>query len=230
MEDRYGTLNRLQDQRRVHQELGLREVGDSTTVIWERAGAEDGGGIGAVLAVGYERVLYGDGGPYIEVMGSQVRWEAWPHFHDKSGFQAYYDEYFTAASYGTWSRRWEAWNPRHSDGVLMLYAQRYAVDDRPWAPGAASSPHAFRSGGYADYRPGYFYITTDGSLIATGDQQNQELDPKTGAPILPNVRPPPCRDLVSNDKEVDNEFQGCWDFRMGRCHRGFACKWKHLPH
>jgi hypothetical protein len=220
LKDPEGTLNRLRDQQRVQEYLGLREVGDSSTVLRERQGI--GGPPGAVLAVGYERVLYGDGGAYIELHSSQVCWSSWPHFHDKSGFNlSYYDEYFTPRSYGVWCERWDSWDPSPTEGILMLYAQRYAVDDRPWAPGAASQPHLKRQGGYADYRPGFFYITADGALMSAHECEDSP----------PMAEPPPPEE-VGAAKWRSGTAGGasesiCWDWRSGRCMRGYMCKWRH---
>lgn len=167
--DEYYTMNRLTDQRRVQKRLGLAEVGDSHTVFFERAPGTSAVIRGAVLAVGYERVLYGDHGPYVELSPDQIRWESWPHFFDKRNYEAYYDEYYTESSHHVWWARWECWHPRPSDGVLMLYAQRHSVADRPWAPGCRARPHEERLEGYADYRPGYFYIAAEEALICTHD-------------------------------------------------------------
>lgn len=176
LEDPHFTLNRLKDQWRVQAQMHLCEVGNSSTVFRERlANGSDGEAgswpssaspLGLVLAIGYERVLYGDGGPFIELNEQQICWKAWPRFHDKSEYHmSYYDEYFTRKSYVSWVERWDKWDANPSRGLLMLYAQKSAVDDRPWAPGAAVHPHARREHGYADYRPGYFYMAADASLI-----------------------------------------------------------------
>jgi hypothetical protein len=221
LKDPHGTLNRLLDQQRVQGHLGLREVGDSTTVLRERQGAQ--GPPGPVLAVGYERVLYGDGGAYIELHSSQIRWRSWPHFRDKSDYdQSYYDEYFTARSYSSWVERWDSWNPRHNEGILMLYAQRYTVDDRPYAPGAAWQPHTARQGGYADYRPGYFYITADGALISAHEGEDEP----------PLCEPPPPEEAGTaaslRSGTQGGAWESCWEWQAGKCSRGFMCKWRHV--
>lgn len=172
--DPHQTMNRLRDQRRVQESLGLCEVGDSATVFRERIPSQsrrknDGRQVcEPILAVGYERVLYGDGGAYIEVRRDQVRWDAWPHFFNKNVYHwSYYDEYYTVNSHALWRQQWDSWSSSPSNGVLMLYAQRAPVDDRPWAPGAGGIFHQHRPFGYADYRPGYFYFAADDTLIST---------------------------------------------------------------
>jgi len=162
--DSHQTMNRLFDQLRVWEHLALSEVGDSTTVFRERLPLCSRSS-GAVIAVGYERVLYGDGGPFLEVSAEQVHWDAWPHYFDKSWYHAYFDEYYTWASHQAWRARWDRWDPNPTKGLLLLYAQVRTVADRPWAPGSGPLPHAGRASGYADYRPGYFYFAADRKLI-----------------------------------------------------------------
>jgi hypothetical protein len=170
--DRHQTLNRLRDQWRVQKQLGLGEVGDDKTVFRERVPSEltqmqypDNFPI--VVAVGYERIVYGDHGAYIELSESQIRWRAWPHYFDKRKYNSYFNEYYTRASHIMWESKWKRWDSNPTKGVLMLYAQSRSVSDRPWAPGAGSEPHAGRPNGYADYRPGYYYVAADPNLIIT---------------------------------------------------------------
>jgi hypothetical protein len=171
--DRHQTLNRLRDQWRVQAQLGLGEVGDDTTVFRERVPAQFAqtqmqhphNNFPIVFAVGYERIVYGDHGPYIELSESQIRWKAWPHYFDKRKYNSYFNEYYTRASHCVWESKWRRWDPNPTKGVLMLYAQSKSVSDRPWAPGAGSEPHAGRPNGYADYRPGYYYVAADESLV-----------------------------------------------------------------
>jgi hypothetical protein len=171
--DRHHTLNRLRDHWRVQKQLGLGEVGDDTTVFRERVPPQLGHmqfsdhNFPTTIAVGYERIVYGDHGPYIELSESQIRWKAWPHYFDKRKYNSYFNEYYTKASHFLWETKWKRWDANPSKGVLMLYAQSRSVSDRPWAPGAGSEPHAGRPNGYADYRPGYYYVAADPSMIIT---------------------------------------------------------------
>lgn len=175
--DRHQTMNRLRDLWRVERQLKLREIGDDVTVFRERIlpsvsyESRPPNDTPVVFAVGYERVVYGDHGPYIEFSSSQIRWKAWPHFFDKRKFNSYYNEYYTKASHSIWEAKWSQWDPNPTNGVLMLYAQSLPVSDRPWAPGAGSTaPHAGRPTGYADYRPGFFYLTADESFVIAESQ------------------------------------------------------------
>jgi len=178
--DRHQTMNRLKDLWRVERTLNdLNEVGDDTTVFRElilpnvSAESRPPNNKPVVFAVGYERVVYGDHGPYIEFHESQIRWKAWPHYFDKKKYNSYFDEYYTRSSHSIWDAKWRMWDPNASKGVLMLYAQNRSVSDRAWAPGAASyGPHCGRATGYADYRPGYFYLTADAAFISVEKQES----------------------------------------------------------
>eukprot|EP00929_Paragymnodinium_shiwhaense_P039820 TRINITY_DN20865_c0_g1_i1.p1 TRINITY_DN20865_c0_g1~~TRINITY_DN20865_c0_g1_i1.p1 ORF type:complete len:490 (+),score=74.31 TRINITY_DN20865_c0_g1_i1:95-1564(+) len=171
LQDPFQTMNRLKDQLHVQATLGLREVGNDNTVFREKAipgttSSSASSSPGVIVATGYERILYGDHGAYVEVRPEQVNWEAWPHYFNKRTYNSYYDEYYTAASHKRWETAWEHWNWKPK-GILLLYAQLHAVADRPWAPGASNeNAHAFRPHGYADYRPGYFYFAADSMVIS----------------------------------------------------------------
>lgn len=174
--DRHQTMNRLKDQAKVLRQLQLSEVGDDTTVFQERIipnkyGFSAGADTPVVIGVGYERIVYGDHGAYIEFSNSQLNWKAWPHFFDKRKYNSYFNEYYTMASHAQWEMNWKSWDKNPTKGVLMLYAQSRSVSDRPWAPGCMSDPHAGRPSGYADYRPGYFYVAADEALIIVDKKQ-----------------------------------------------------------
>jgi hypothetical protein len=170
--DRHQTMNRLRDLWRVQRQLHLSEVGDDTTVFQERVmpHMNYANCPPVVIAVGYERIVYGDHGPYIEFASSHICWKAWPHYFDKRKYNSYFNEYYTKASHSLWEAKWNCWDPNPMKGVLLLYAQSRPVTDRPWAPGAGSDPHAGRPAGYADYRTGYYYAAADESLIIVDKQ------------------------------------------------------------
>lgn len=122
---------------------GLQEIGDDSTVICESAS-----GLG--IAMGYTRLVCNERGTFVELSAEQVCWHAWLYFFDKSHYDAHFDEHYTEVSHKQWEENWQEQRPKPSRGVLMLYAQRRVVSNRPWA---------------ADVRPGYFYIMADPSLI-----------------------------------------------------------------
>jgi len=181
--DRHQTMNRLRDLWKVQRQLKLSEVGDDVTVFKERilpnVSPENRppSDKPVVLAVGYERIVYGDHGAYIEFSSSQIRWKAWPNYFDKQKYNSYFNEYYTKASHSLWEARWQLWDPNASRGLLMLYAQSKSVCDRPWAPGCQTDPHAGRPTGYADYRPGYFYAAADEFLVSVENHDCKSVIP-----------------------------------------------------
>lgn len=253
LRDPHGTLNRLKDQWRVQEQLQINELGDGSTTFYERP--QKGLRGSKILAVGYERVLFGDDGPYVELKHQQVRWEAWPHFHNKKGYQnSYYDEYYTDLSHALWCRRWHQWTPHPTAGLVMLYAQTHPVNDRPWAPSAGMRPHAWREHGYADYRPGYYYLAADANLISATQAKGKSDRAKKSGGDGPACDEPPGKGDAACGEEADGQgpppdacaprpagapehrAQGpavevgwnvCWNYKAGRCDRGASCKWRH---
>jgi len=225
--DAYHTMGRFKDQRTVQETLGLKEIGDLTTVFREVIGECI---LGPVVANGYERVVYGDHGPYIEFTHDQINWDAWPHFHDKSSFGAHrcYDEHYTAHSFPIWQQRWEDAKkntapgsaPRpNADGLLMLYEQTQRVDHRPFAPGAWT-PGRQTGTGYADYQEGCFYMTASCKLIAVEGRNVKNYTEGYSAD----------RAVLSVFKESNvapATTSLCWQWQEGRCWKGDACKWSH---
>jgi len=235
--DPHLTNNRLKDQRRVQDTLGLKEVGDETVIFREVSTADSGAeSLGPIIAYGYERVIYGDHGPYIEFNQEQVNWSSWPHFYDKSRFGdlRFYDEYFTARSWGLWNKQWS--QNSSVKGVLMLYAQTQNVDQRPWAPACGSSdriaPH--RESGYADYRKGCFYVAADRELVKIERRQDSVAKP----PSLNGVEKPD-EQFTAAAKDAYQAFLNqqqaamnniCWSWAQGYCWKGDNCSWSHDVH
>lgn len=218
--DKYQTMGRLKDQMVVQQTLGLKEIGDESTTFREVTGDNV---LGPVIATGYERVVYGDHGPYVEFTADQINWNAWPHFHNKAAFgdKRYYDEYFTAHSFPIWQQRWMASAERKSntDGLLMLYAQVKRVDNKPWAPGAWSP--ARWATGYADYRDDCFYISANCDLIGIeGFHAEKNEHGLTADPAIHSI-------ISAATAQGPGPQDVCWQFQNGHCWRGDSCKWSH---
>jgi len=100
---------------------------------------------GTRIATGYLRIVYGDHGPYIEFAAANLK----PHRENwksgrKKGDQAWYDEVI----------------PRDGSDCL-LYVQKNDVSTLPNPPRGKYSVNCNRKEGYADYRPGRFYISPD---------------------------------------------------------------------
>ena len=94
-----------------------------------------------VLATGYTRIVYGDHGPYFEFDEKHIGFSEFPNIKIKSQ-SAYYDERFT------------------EDKLIMLYVQKRSVKGVPNPPRKGKlSVFNNRSEGYADYKPGMYYVS-----------------------------------------------------------------------
>ena len=103
-------------------------------------------GSGRRLLEGYNRVVYGDGGPYVEFEGSMLVQEV--RMVDRSAEQyRYYDTWFTACG-------------------VKLYCQRRTVVGKPNPPQTGKyCCNNNRVGGYADYRVGKWYVAADEVVV-----------------------------------------------------------------
>lgn len=126
------SANRKRDRRKVEAKLKLSEVGDDETVFSD-------GRSGERVAQGYVRVVYGDHGAYIECRPDQVVWEV---FEPRNLTAEYYDLYRSVPS-----------------GRVHLYLQKHGVQNQPNPPQGRDSCKHHRSEGYADYQPGFVYIS-----------------------------------------------------------------------
>lgn len=124
--------NRLRDRRRVEAAFDLPEKGNPSTVFCTPAGT--------LFAQGYVRVVYGDHGPYIEFEKSQVCAGLRRKFNREPPADAYYD----------WLE------PVDGSGV-KVYDQRRDVKQLANPP--AGGYRGNRAEGYADYRPGFIYVS-----------------------------------------------------------------------
>ena len=126
--------NRRRDKAMIEERLGLPEQGSESLELFSSFDED------LKIATGYQRIVYGDHGPYFEFSKDQILWENFPKSRKKSA-AAYYDEAYT------------------DDYKLMLYVQKKTVKDRPNPPKGRFSCRNFRAEGYADYLPGMFYLS-----------------------------------------------------------------------
>lgn len=135
---------------------GLTEWGQPSGVrFFDRSG-------NCLLAVGYERLLFGDHGPYLEFSDlddGQLQREAFGQAHPK----LHYDEHFALSTDGR---------------PAKLYRQKRTVTDKPNPP--RSGPYWVanqRDGvGYADYRVGRCYISCDAvSIVFQGENIGHKM-------------------------------------------------------
>jgi len=125
--------NRIRDKLRVETQLKLPEGGSPSTAFYARRSG------GLLIATGYDRIVYGDHGPYIEFSDHHIRWSSFPRYKPRSPW-SYYDLWCTA------------------DQRLELYAQKRRVTSKPNPPSGQWSVCNHRPEGYADYRPGKCYV------------------------------------------------------------------------
>lgn len=162
--------NRVRDKIRIEATLRLPETGDARTEFYSRGGNQ-------LFAVGYDRVVYGDHGPYIEFGEKHVRWHSFPIFKVKPAW-SYFDEWYTL------------------DGTLMLYAQKRLVTDKPNPPAGQWAVHNHRPEGYADYRVGKYYVPCEVDEINAVIRFN--MQPSSWSR---HSRP----NLASNGRSFDND-------------------------
>ena len=136
--------NRLEDKRELEERLGLREEGDNDT---EFMLPND-----YIFAIGYERIVYGDHGPYIEFDRKHLKGQMFSKFGnmiDYNNLPGLDHKYYYFWLY-----------PRGYEDI-KIYLQIKPVSNLPNAPKRADGkPSAFnRAEGYADYKRGYFYVS-----------------------------------------------------------------------
>lgn len=124
--------NRVRDRMRVVAILGLLEHGD-TQVVFRTP-------MGSLFALGYRRIVYGDHGPYIEFERAQIQTGLRRKFNQPPPPEAYYD-----------------WLEPVDGSVVKVYDQLRDVKHLPNPP--AGGFRGNRSEGYADYRPGFLYVS-----------------------------------------------------------------------
>ena len=124
---------------RVENSLGLAEFGDALTEFYSTSS-------GLPVGRGYDRIVYGDHGPYVEFSAHQLCWSTFPGFVEKPEM-SFFDEYYTA------------------DGLTMLYAQKRTVVNKPNPPSGPWSAQNNRPEGYANYLIGKFYLACEPDII-----------------------------------------------------------------
>ncbi|CAK8992128.1 Polyphosphoinositide phosphatase [Durusdinium trenchii] len=124
---------------RVENSLGLAEFGDAWTEFYSSIN-------GLPVARGYDRIVYGDHGPYVEFSSHQLCWSTFPVFVEKPEM-SFFDEYYTL------------------EGSTMLYAQKRTVVNKPNPPCGPWSAQNNRPEGYANYLIGKFYLACEPNVI-----------------------------------------------------------------
>lgn len=144
--------NRLADKANVEGRLGLLEAGNATTAFHTPGGQP--------FATGYNRVVYGDHGPYIEFNPAHITSDLQNKFQGPGKPDRYYD-----------------WQFPTGEPDVKVYRQLRDVHGLPNAPRRDDGlPSRFnRAEGYADYRPGMIYVSPDQLRIAGAGGMPQGL-------------------------------------------------------
>ena len=135
--------NRLSDKLNVEADLKLSEEGNPNNKFYDPNGH--------LLIIGYDRIVYGDHGPYIEFSLNNIRCKLKSKFGNYVDYNNLPGEDFKYYYY---------WLQPICGCDIKIYLQIKTVHNLPNAPKRADGrPSCFnRAEGYADYKRGYFYI------------------------------------------------------------------------
>ena len=124
--------NRIKDRKKIESVFGLQEFGDTSKHFRSLNGT--------LLASQYNRVVYGDHGPYVEFELDHFCVELIQKFNNAIPFDAYYE-----------------WMTIADESDIKIYRQLRDVKNlsNPPNPGYKGN----RTEGYADYIPGKYYIS-----------------------------------------------------------------------
>ena len=131
--------NRIEDKAKLESILGLAEFGNQTTKFYV---------LDDLFAVGYQRIVYGDHGPYVEFSQENI----------KCRLKAVYGEEELPPEKG--AKYYYIWMFPTFDYNLKVYWQIKPVTKLKNAPTRADGKRSCfnREEGYADYRRGFYYV------------------------------------------------------------------------
>jgi hypothetical protein len=134
--------NRLLDKIWLESSTGLTEEGNQTTEFLHN---------GALLFRGYERIVYGDHGPYLEFTLQNIKCKLKSKFNNYVDYNNLPDENYKYYYY---------WLQPVQFPEIKVYLQIKPVHNLPNAPKRADGQRSCfnRAEGYADYKRGYFYV------------------------------------------------------------------------
>jgi len=123
--------NRLEDKKKVEAIYSLQEHGNDATEFYDNKGK--------LFAIGYERVVYGDHGPYVEFRKGHIISKLQPKWDADCPDDSYYELLVSV-----------------NDPFIEVYDQKRDVKKLKNPPKGGFRGN--RSEGYADYKPGMFYV------------------------------------------------------------------------
>ena len=124
--------NRIADRQKVEIETGILEKGNQTQQFYSASGE--------LIAEGYNRIVYGDHGPYIEFRSENIKCELFRKFNQPAKPDSYYE----------WLK------PKNDDSVKVYYQLKTVENLKNPPPGGFKGN---RPEGYADYQIGFIYIS-----------------------------------------------------------------------
>jgi len=133
--------NRILDKQRLEIDTNLEEFGSNKRRFVLPSGN--------LFAIGYERIVYGDHGPYIEFTKKQIVSKLSGKYNEVDEFNLPNNPKF-----------YYFWMFPVTDPGVKVYLQLKSVSNLPNAPKRSDGrPHKFnRKEGYADYRRGFYYV------------------------------------------------------------------------
>jgi hypothetical protein len=135
--------NRIEDKTEVESKLKFNEFGDSATKFYIK---------GNLFAVGYQRIVYGDHGPYVEFSKENICCFLKPKY-DLQIPEKLPDEKKTKYFY-FWLR------PIFNSKVKVYLQIKPVTYLKNAPPRDDGKPSRFnRSEGYADYKRGFYYVS-----------------------------------------------------------------------
>jgi hypothetical protein len=138
--------NRIEDKEKLERECHLPEFPKAPGFdVFPTFESE-----GQLIAKGYERIVYGDHGPYIEFTKEQIVAPLASKFGNKIDFDNLPEN----------PRFYYYWLYPEGNPDIKIYLQLKTVVDKPNAPKRQDGKRSTynRPEGYADYRVGYYYI------------------------------------------------------------------------
>lgn len=133
--------NRLEDKNLLESKFNISEIGNNDYCIYLDNN---------LFIQGYERIVYGDHGPYIELKQEQIKFQL---------FNKYSKKIFNI-NYKNNIKYYYEWLYPSGYPDIKVYYQLKMVKDLPNAPKRSDGKKSDfnRLEGYADYKIGFFYI------------------------------------------------------------------------
>jgi hypothetical protein len=133
--------NRIRDKKELESKLKLNEEGNSNFVFYYNS---------IIIAIGYERIVYGDHGPYLEFTKNQIKCTLLSKFNNDFDINK-----LPPLNY----KYYYFWLIPENCDDLKIYLQIKNVHDLPNAPIRSDGKKSDynRKEGYSDYRRGYLY-------------------------------------------------------------------------